>query len=133
MDSPKDRVEQRALTKSASDPAAQRIARQVEKTNRWMELEDVRAVISTPNGRRFIWRLLQECHVFDSIWEPSARIHYWAGQQDIGHFLQREIEAAKPEVMWMMAKESREKEEADSQVVAKSATVKKEEEEHTDE
>lgn len=114
------------MTKNASDAAALRKAEKVEKSNRWLELEDLRAVLASPGGRRFLWRLLNECHVFDSIWTASAQIHYFAGQQDVGHFLQREIEAAQPEAMWLMAKENREKEESDRRTVERSTSVKKE-------
>lgn len=44
-------------------------------------------VMRTPSGRRVLWDLLERCKVFESIWHPSALIHYNAGRQDVGHEL----------------------------------------------
>jgi hypothetical protein len=35
------------------------------------EADDLRAVMDTPAGRRFIWRLLGRCGTFQSGWTPS--------------------------------------------------------------
>ena len=48
---------------------------------------DVRYVLNDEQGRRFLWRLMAECHTFESVWHASARIHYNAGQQDLGHMI----------------------------------------------
>lgn len=48
------------------------------------EADDLRAVMDTPAGRRFIWRLLGRCGTFQSGWTPSAEIHLRAGMRQIG-------------------------------------------------
>ena len=83
-----------SLVKNAADPQQVRAATQKERFRRKDELDDVRFLLSTSQGRRFLWRLLDHCRVFASIYETSAVIHYNAGQQDIGHFLMAEIVAA---------------------------------------
>ena len=79
---------------------------------RELELNDLRVVLSTGEGRRFIWRLLAHCKVFGSIWSQSAAIHYYAGKQDVGHFVWAEIAAANEDAIFQMMTESRKANEA---------------------
>jgi hypothetical protein len=84
--------------------AGARIDPEDEKLKRERELDDLRAVITTPEGRRVMWRLLSRCGTFASIWEPSAKIHYNSGQQDVGHYLMAEIVEAEPSALLEMMK-----------------------------
>lgn len=68
--------------------------------------EDLKTVISTPEGRRFIWRMLDHCGVFRSVFSPSAHIYYNSGKQDVGHFLQGEIGRDFPDLYQLMVKEN---------------------------
>lgn len=61
------------------------------KITRDTELNDFRSVMSTESGARLLLRLLRHCGTHASIWEPSAKIHYNAGKQDVGHFVQSEM------------------------------------------
>lgn len=78
-----------------------------EKLGRDQELNDIRVVCSTKEGRRFLWRVLGRCKVFNSVWENSARIHYNSGQQDLGHFLMAEVIAADEQFLSQMMKENK--------------------------
>jgi len=69
------------------------------KSTRSDELKDIREVLSTEAGKRFVWSILSYCKTFQSIWEPSARIHYMAGVQDVGHHLMTELEEADPKFL----------------------------------
>lgn len=84
----------RPVTDNTVDPRKQRLARKEEKRRRNDELEDLQSVLASEAGRRFIWRMLTYCRVFNSIWEANARIHHNAGRQDVGHFLMAEIREA---------------------------------------
>ena len=77
---------------------------------RVQELEDIRFLLKNIQGRRFAWRLLAEAGVFLSIWEQSSRIHYNAGKQDFGHFIQAEINEADIELYFQMIRENMDKE-----------------------
>jgi len=48
------------------------------------EAADLQAVMGTPAGRRFMWRLLARCGTFHSGWSPSAEIHLKAGMRQVG-------------------------------------------------
>ncbi len=70
---------------------------------------DLRKVLQTREGRNVMWRFLEEARVFNSIWEPSAKIHYNAGKQDFGHYLMAEIMNSDPDKYLLMVKENKEK------------------------
>ena len=77
-----------------------------ERRNR--ELNDLRLVLSTKEGRRVMWRFMSHCKAFEGIWDGSARIHYNSGRQDVGHFLIKEVEAADQDAFFTMMKEAKE-------------------------
>ena len=80
---------------------------------RLRELNDIRYLLQSPQGRRFLWRLLSRCKSFGSVWEPSAKIHYNSGQQDVGHFIMAEIVEADENAFLQMMKESKQGEMKD--------------------
>lgn len=98
--------EKKAYVKNASDPEQVREAEKKVKFDRKQELDDIKFLLSSIQGRRFIWRLLTHCRVFESIWHPSALIHHNSGMQDVGHFIQAEIVAAEPEAYVKMMMEN---------------------------
>jgi len=75
------------------------------KNVREREILDVGAILSTAEGRRFIWRLLGHCGVSESVMAADSLIYYNAGKQDVGHFLMAEIMAANPQSYITMMKE----------------------------
>lgn len=92
--------------RNASDKKQIKEAERKVKDRRKVELEDLKIVLSTGQGRRVLWRLMSKCRPFESIWESSARIHYNAGQQDLGHFIMGEISLADENALFSMMKEA---------------------------
>lgn len=80
-----------------------------QRDRRRREIDDVRAVLATAEGRRFLWRLLGHCGVSKSIFAPNSRIAYNSGMQDVGHFVQGEIVEARPEAYLQMINEHQER------------------------
>lgn len=76
------------------------------KIKRRQELDDIRFLLSSAQGRRFIWRLIAQAEVFHSIWSPSAQVHYNAGKQDFGHFIMAEVTEADETYFIKMMQES---------------------------
>ena len=103
-----------SLVRNAADATQVQAARKKEHHVRTQELLDMRELLKTLAGRRFLWRLLSRCRVLESIWEGSARIHYNAGQQDIGHFIMGEITEADAGAFIMMMQENKQNEEEDN-------------------
>lgn len=83
-------------------------AKRNDKTKRDQEISDLRFMLQTIQGRRFVWRLIGHCKVFETVWSPSAAIHYNSGQQDVGHFIMAELLAANENALLQMMKESKE-------------------------
>ena len=102
---------------SATDGSQLMTKERREKQKRQTEMNDLRAVMGTREGRRFLWRTLARSGVNSSVvrsgFDYSAM--YWAGQQDIGHFLQGELIEANSGAYLLMQKEAMKdaKDEAD--------------------
>lgn len=99
-------MEQRKVANASSEEGVAE-AEIKEMRARRIELDDLRFLLSDRQGRRFLWRLLERCRAFSSVWEPSARIHYNAGQQDLGHYLIAEIMQANEDAFLKMMKEAK--------------------------
>lgn len=96
----------KAYVKNAADIQQVREAEKKIKFNRRQELDDIKFLLSTIQGRRFFWRLMSHCRVFESIWHPSALIHHNSGVQDVGHFIQAEIIESDPDAYVRMMTEN---------------------------
>lgn len=99
--------EPKSLVKNAADPEQVEKARKKETYSRDAELNDINTLKDSPGLRRFMWRILEYCKVNGSVWEASARIHYNAGQQDVGHFIMAEIAEADEEIFFQMMRENK--------------------------
>ncbi|HEY4491449.1 MAG TPA: hypothetical protein VJ521_00445 [Acidobacteriota bacterium] len=108
---------QKSLTKDSSDPEEVRRAKKRERQTRWQEMEDLRNLLDTPGGRRFIWRLWDHSGAFRSVWHPSAAIHRNSGMQDIGLWVFEEVKEARDTAFAQIWNEAKEREEADRQFV----------------
>lgn len=93
--------------KNAADEEQVKQARLSEKRVRERELSDIRYLLQSAQGRRFLWRLMGHCKSFESVWEASAKIHYNAGKQDVGHFVMSEIIASDENAFLQMMKEAK--------------------------
>lgn len=99
-------TEPRALVGNASDPeqvqAADRVEKRIQVSN-----EGARdAVMRTPEGRQFLWWILEQCGLFASVMRggPDMR-DFYAGQQDLGHKLLEEVKT-DPELYLSMQSEA---------------------------
>lgn len=82
------------------------------KLGRQQELVDLRQVLATPAGRRVFYRLLSDCGVYRSIYDHSgSKMAYNAGQQDFGHYLLTEVNAAGKDFLVKMTSEAQEEKE----------------------
>lgn len=91
---------------NSADPDQVKKAEERDLHRRDQELEDLRQVISTEEGRRTMWRFMVHCKAFNSVWVPSAGIHYNSGQQDVGFYLINECEQADRDLFFKMMKEN---------------------------
>ena len=54
------------------------------KLLRQRELGDLKVVLSTKEGRRFFWGLMQRSKIFDEAMTGNANTYYIIGMQDLG-------------------------------------------------
>jgi hypothetical protein len=82
-----------------------------DKERRRQELNDIRTVLSNASGRRLIWRLMDKCKTFNSVYSAADNmIFYNSGQQDLGHFIMSEIVQADENLLIKMMKDNKTKE-----------------------
>jgi galactose-1-phosphate uridylyltransferase len=75
------------------------------KAQRDKEIEDFKEVVRTKQGRRFIWRLLEEAGVYRSSFTGTSQTFFLEGQRNMGLLLIREIHEICPDVYTTMLKE----------------------------
>lgn len=93
---------------SADDEALKVKAKKDEVKRTKAEKEETKILLSTIEGRRFIWMLMGRCRVFSSVAHPIDKIQYNAGMQDIGHYLQARVIDSDPDLYLKMIHESKE-------------------------
>ncbi|MGB0752444.1 MAG: hypothetical protein ACPGQI_10830 [Gammaproteobacteria bacterium] len=70
------------------------------RKRRQVELDDLKQVLNTPSGRRFITRLLDQTGLLASdMFTGNSTTFYNLGKRDVGLWVYNEIMKAKPESM----------------------------------
>lgn len=100
-------MSEQPIVSNAADEGQVTAASKKEKLGRNRELDDLKRILSTDFGRRFVWRLLVRAGAFKSAWAPSALIHFNCGQQDFGHYIIAEVEEADQEAFFQMMREAK--------------------------
>ena len=101
-----------ALVGNAGDKKQVEEAAGKERRGRMREIDDIKAILATPQGRRFLWRMMGFCGITESVFTgKNASTHYRAGKQDVGHFVLGEIVEAAPERYLEMMKENQKENE----------------------
>lgn len=98
----------KALVGNAADSEQVHEAAEKIKLSKLNDAECLKAILETKQGRTVIWKWLKHCKVFESIYDSSARIHYNAGKQDVGHFLLAEVLQANKNAYLQMMQEAEE-------------------------
>lgn len=83
-----------------------------ERSKRQQEIDDMKVVLSTRAGRRFVWRHLTNAGIFQSTFTGNSATFFNEGRRDIGLKMLAEVNAASPESYLLMMKESNEGEES---------------------
>lgn len=95
-----------------------------QKKSRDKELDDLREVLKTPEGRRLLWRLLSVCGIFriSHVPKDSLGTAMNEGSRRIGLMILLDIMAGKPEAFTQMQREFM------SNKAAEKAAIEKEQE-----
>lgn len=100
---------------NTADPRHVRHAERRERERERQGAEALRAVMATPEGRLVCWRWLERAGVFRSVWDSSARIHYNAGRQDLGHEFMAAMVDTDEQLYLDMEREARDRNRRDAQ------------------
>ena len=101
--------EEKRLVYEPEELKAQKDREDKARVKREKEMADIRDVLSTPGGRRFIWRLLAESNTIDASFVPGQydMTAFKEGQRDIGLKILLDIEEAKPGIYAQITNEIR--------------------------
>lgn len=79
-----------------------------QRESRELELLTIRNIMNTENGRTFMYRCLQNCCTFESIFSTDVAQHaYNSGKRSHGLWLDEELREAAPDDYFKMLKENR--------------------------
>lgn len=98
---------EQALVGNAADPAQVKDAARKERRAETQQLDDLRQVVSSRSGRRFLWGLLCDVRLFES--ECHAEVHrqyFTAGERNVGCRLLARINDLDPALYHIMAQEA---------------------------
>lgn len=76
-----------------------------DRRRRERELDDVRHILASEEGRRFVWRYLGITGVFQTSFTGSSETFFKEGQRNVGLKLIDDITQAEPESLIKMMKE----------------------------
>lgn len=93
---------------NAADENQVRQAAGKEKSKRVREVSDTLFLLQSREGRRFIWKYLSLCHVFESSYTGNQDTFFKEGERNIGLKLLRDVEDASPDALTQMMRESKE-------------------------
>jgi hypothetical protein len=91
---------------NAADHTAVRARQRTEKELREQEQNELRDLLKQPEFRRYIWRLIGRCKLFESPGSTNGSVQSVnIGRQDVGRELWAELESAEPLVIPQMMAE----------------------------
>jgi hypothetical protein len=97
------------LTHSPEQVEAAIEAKKKAEIQRHNELQDLRAVLSTKEGRRLAWRILTWGGIFNYGYDGSgSHVYYEKGARDLTLKFLDEIMTANPELYFLMTRENSE-------------------------
>jgi hypothetical protein len=100
-------VNERSLVDNASSSKQVKKARRKEKRMEAQRLLDLREILSSAANRRFVWWLLGEAGVNQSVMRGGIPMAlFYAGQQDFGHKLYARIIENEPDLYLLMQSEA---------------------------
>ena len=80
--------------------------RERDQARRNKELQDIRRVLSDPEGRRLWWRILEYCGAFKTpMADTPEQTHVNIGKQQVGFFLIGEMQTADPNKLNQLQRE----------------------------
>ncbi len=92
----------RANVGNTADPEQVKKATKKEKREHEEAIQDIKRLLATDFGKRFIWRYLEKCNVFYTLQGPVPNIHYEEGYRQVGLDMMNEIIEVDPGTLILM-------------------------------
>jgi hypothetical protein len=100
----------KAYVGNAADAEQVQEADRKERFEVKTQVKDLKAILSTQEGKRFIWRMVEQCGVYRGGFLPRDESIFRDGEQNIGIWLLAQVTEANPNALIEMMKQG-EKEE----------------------
>ena len=91
---------------NAADESGVKAQAESEERRAQRDLDGLRYVLATKDGRRFLWNLVTECGVFVCSFDGSSRTFFREGERNVGLKIIARLNAADPNWYGTMVKES---------------------------
>ena len=78
-----------------------------EKSKRQVEIDDMKFILSTRQGRSFVWRHMTNAGIFQSCFTGNSATFFNEGRREVGLKLLAEVQEASPESYLQMMKEAK--------------------------
>lgn len=102
------------LVRNAADPKQVKHAGRKEKDKRARELHDLKLLLTMPEGRRTIWRLMEQTGYMENPTHARGDMtHQNIGRADMGRFILSEIVEADENAFFTMMQEARARKRSD--------------------
>jgi hypothetical protein len=96
----KDQAEGAPFVKNASDPQQVKAGKKKEKSRHWQDMQDIKAIAETPEGRRFFHRYISKiCKVFKTVYQGDAGIYFNEGKRVVGTTMLLDLRNAAPDAL----------------------------------
>lgn len=97
-------MEQRNATDKVQIQSAEKRANRLKE----QACNDMRQILSTPEGRRFIWGLLGFCRINESSYDPSgSKVYFQEGIRNVGLKVLADVHNANADAYVTMMKEAK--------------------------
>lgn len=95
--------------RNAADEQSVKDSSKKQNERRRQDIEDIRTLLKSPNGRRFLWRFIEYCGVFklSADFHNGSRTYFNEGHRNVGNMLVADIAEADPEALVKMMLESK--------------------------
>lgn len=93
--------------RNAANESEVRSAEQRDKLAQEQADNDLRAILNSPQGRRFIWRLMEKTGLHKTSFTGSSQTFFLEGQRNIGLLLLSDVMRVDPDSYTAMFKESK--------------------------
>jgi hypothetical protein len=101
----------KAKTYNAGDEEQVKTRKRKDEQIRDREMHDMRMVMSTVEGRRFVWRLLERAGVFRTSFTGNSTTFFNEGQRNMGLIVLADVHEACAEQYIVMMNESKKDQE----------------------